>query len=117
MKAGTVYLLWARHSFFFKIGFTADKSPDQRVRDIQVGCPLGVHVVATVPGTRATESALHQRWRNYRARGEWFSFEEEALWLVLGDFGVRKEAAVDVLASQSPEVLQTMLSEYRSGRV
>jgi excisionase family DNA binding protein len=56
-----------------KIGFSSD--PERREREI------GALIVATVPGSKALEGALHRHFAAVRIDGEWFArtYELEAL--------------------------------------
>lgn len=54
-----------------KIGFTSGPV-SARLRTLQCGNPRPLVVLATWPGTAADEAALHARFGEDRARGEWF---------------------------------------------
>lgn len=53
-----------------KIGVSAD--PWKRLRYMQTGSPGALHMEAVCAGGKAEEAALHERFRDRHARGEWF---------------------------------------------
>lgn len=58
-----------------KIGTTGDLAG--RVRDLQAGSPVPLHVMWQTRGGRTLERSLHQRFATYRKYGEWFDFGED----------------------------------------
>lgn len=73
-KMGLVYFIEAMGCDRIKIGFTASSSASARVRDLQTGCPFPLQVIATLPGSVATEERIHTRFRKFRVmpNAEWF---------------------------------------------
>lgn len=71
-----VYFLTCREVDVIKIGFA---SVDWRKRIIQnqTGSPVELQVLAVVPGTLQMEQSLHQIFREYRSRNEWFHANPE----------------------------------------
>lgn len=55
-----------------KIGFSND--PVRRMAELATASPQGIELLAWLPGTRADERALHERFDDERASGEWFEF-------------------------------------------
>jgi hypothetical protein len=53
-----------------KIGYS--RNVGQRLSQIQTSNPNPVRLVATLPGGLAEETALHSRFAEFRANGEWF---------------------------------------------
>jgi hypothetical protein len=54
-----------------KIGWSF--SPEARLSQLQVGSPVRLLLIGSVPGTVEDEQALHARLAAYRLHGEWFS--------------------------------------------
>ncbi|MEU7298441.1 GIY-YIG nuclease family protein [Streptomyces exfoliatus] len=54
----------------FKIGTTTDAG--KRLGSLQTGLPLTLSVLWTCEGGRDLGRALHEEFRTYRQRGEWF---------------------------------------------
>lgn len=54
-----------------KIGYT-EQDVNKRIKDLQTACSAPISLLATIPGHRKTESALHKRFKPYRKNGEWF---------------------------------------------
>ena len=72
-----VYFIQSERGGLIKIGFA--QSPKARLRDLQIGCPVRLRILATVPGGCAEENALHFRFERARAHGEWFKPVQELL--------------------------------------
>lgn len=53
-----------------KIGLARDVK--ERRDRISSFCPYPLEILAVMPGTRADEMALHQRFASFRTHGEWF---------------------------------------------
>ncbi|MDV9201703.1 GIY-YIG nuclease family protein [Streptomyces sp. Wh19] len=78
MEAGTgawVYLVGAVEARPVKIGTASNVAA--RLRDLQCGSPVRLHVMWQTRGGRDLELALHQRFSDYRVHGEWFDFGED----------------------------------------
>lgn len=69
-----------------KIGYT-DGSVAKRVGHFQTGCPYPIDVYHVREGSYDDERALHERFRDYHVRGEWFRFEGEVLGFVAKEEG------------------------------
>jgi hypothetical protein len=54
-----------------KIGFTSREGED-RLQDIQTGCPGQLVLLLQIEGTKRDEAAWHKRFAGARERGEWF---------------------------------------------
>jgi hypothetical protein len=65
-----VYFVQESGAGAIKIGTT--KNVSTRVREMAVGTPHLLAVLAVIEGNRNTEQALHRRFRHARIRGEWF---------------------------------------------
>lgn len=55
-----------------KIGFT-QQPIKERLKCIQNGSPVKLHVLATVPANRIHEKWYHQQFAAHRLHGEWFA--------------------------------------------
>jgi hypothetical protein len=56
-----------------KIGWSSD--PRRRHGGMASSVPFNLELVALIPGTKALEKRLHQRFDHFRIRGEWFGRE------------------------------------------
>lgn len=54
-----------------KIGWSTD--PDERIYRLQTGIAAHLHIWAEVPGTKADETAYHNRFADAWMGGEWFA--------------------------------------------
>lgn len=70
MSSETVYIIQAEDTPYIKIGLTYQASVIPRLKNLQTGCPLELKLLATTQ--KFTEAELHQAFRDYRVRGEWF---------------------------------------------
>lgn len=81
----TVYFIGNRKQGLVKIGHT-DKSPLDRIKSLQTGCPFELEVLAYLPndpfGSRRYEKILHRAFRKFRTQGEWFRITPDLVTLV-----------------------------------
>lgn len=63
-----VYLITDSRSF--KIGMSID--PHRRLKNLQTGSSLPLHLLASYPGGQALEDELHRLYRGSHERGEWY---------------------------------------------
>ncbi|MFI1734973.1 GIY-YIG nuclease family protein [Streptomyces acidicola] len=70
-----VYLVGAVGARAVKIGTAADVAG--RLRDLQCGSPVQLHIMWQTRGGRDLERALHKRFAAYRVHGEWFDFGDD----------------------------------------
>lgn len=83
-RVGLTDLLAADWTYFvqsidggpIKIGFTS-QTPDERLANLQTGSPVQLRIVGLLRGNRERE--MHQRFRQYRLQGEWFSVSKDLL--------------------------------------
>lgn len=92
-----VYLLWVEGTSYFKIGFSSQPLR-ARLSEIQVGCPIHLHVAAVAFGSKSDEKTLHGQLKQYRVRGEWFDFygESTAFRKLLSVFGINLPAEMRI---------------------
>ncbi len=79
-----VYAIEGAGTGLIKLGRAID--PAKRLRELQVGSPVQLRLLASAPETlRRTESALHRTFASSRSHGEWFRLtDEDASAAVLG---------------------------------
>ena len=63
-----------------KIGYSKD--PVDRVKKLQTGSPIKLHVQASMLGDFKTESGLHEMFNHLRVNGEWFRYTDELKWFI-----------------------------------
>ncbi len=70
---GYVYLVRCKGFDFYKIG-VSKVSVEHRLSSLQTGCPFDLEVLHTgySLGYRSIETLLHNKYRLYNERGEWF---------------------------------------------
>lgn len=85
-----IYFTQDSTTLHVKIGHTAGDEAETRRKALQTGNPSELVVLATMPGERADETALHQRFAAARVAGEWFR-PVPALLLLIGE--AQKQAA------------------------
>ena len=56
---------------FYKIGFATN--PQQRLKELQIGCPYELKIILEFPGGLIKEKELHAFYNNSYVRGEWFN--------------------------------------------
>lgn len=65
---------------FIKIGQSID--PKSRLKRLQTGSPIKLHVKAILPGDFKTEKGLHELFSHLNVNGEWFRYTEELKWFI-----------------------------------
>lgn len=60
---------------YVKIGFTA--ALGERMKDLQVGCPVPLRLAAYIDGHVCLERDYHERFAEHRCEGEWFALAPE----------------------------------------
>lgn len=91
-----IYFTQDSSSFHVKIGYAIDA--ESRRKTLQTGNSAPLVILATMPGDRSTESALHRRFANDRIAGEWF-YPTPALLLFILDVAAKNSPPFDVPAS------------------
>jgi len=71
-----IYFIQAGKNGPIKIGQT-ENDVENRIKQLQTGCPYKLKVVWLYYGDRWTEAALHERFASDRIRGEWFNSTEK----------------------------------------
>jgi len=67
---GYVYFIQGLCGGAIKIGFS--KNPEVRLKELQTGYPDTLTILLIIPGTEATERAIHRKFEASRLKGEWF---------------------------------------------
>lgn len=70
-----VYVIGCLDKGYCKIGIST--YPEQRLKEIQTGCPFKVEVLKVFKGDRNTEKELHKKYKQYHSYGEWFFIKGE----------------------------------------
>lgn len=67
-----IYFIRAEGVGHIKIGWTEGTEAVARLRDLQVGSPVPLTCLKTIPGGRELEQELHRRFAAAHVHGEWF---------------------------------------------
>lgn len=81
MKKGTVYLVNAKGTPRYKIGYT-NRPFEERLAELnkgQIPFPLVVTKTILVEDAHTVELGLHHKFADYRKYGEWFELEGDRL--------------------------------------
>lgn len=65
-----VYLIGSPESPLVKIGWS--DNPQRRLRNLQTGSPVPLHLLAVFEGGAIVEAELHRRFADKRSHDEWF---------------------------------------------
>lgn len=87
---GSLYFIQCEVTLRVKIGCSRD--PHARLKDLQVGCPTDLRLVAVVPRDGHSEWVEHSRFSEYRVRGEWFELHDDLLGHIRS---IRKQCACE----------------------
>jgi hypothetical protein len=74
-----IYFVQAESVGHIKIGWHAGTDAAERVRELQVGSPVKLTLLGTMPGERETEADLHRQFSHAHVHGEWFRAVPELL--------------------------------------
>jgi len=66
----------AQSTDYIKIGYTAN-TPRQRLQSLQIGNPIELVIVHTMPGDVSTERYIHGMFHASHYRGEWFKYTDD----------------------------------------
>lgn len=69
---GIVYVIQCENLPFVKIGFTNYGTIKRRLHTLQTASPFDLRVLLEIGGDVALERELHDRFRRYKIRGEWY---------------------------------------------
>lgn len=79
MTEPVVYFIQVGSDGPIKVGFTTNI--EKRILGIRHGLPESAQLLATIPGGKKLEKAIHRGLSEYRMRGEWFRPAKEVLGL------------------------------------
>ena len=68
-------IYFIRQGKFIKIGYSVN--PNERIKDLQTGSPVKLHLQATMEGCFKTEKGLHKLFEHLKSKGEWFRYTDE----------------------------------------
>jgi hypothetical protein len=74
-KEGIIYIVSAKR--MVKIGFTEERSFDNRMRALQTGCPLKLDILMYEDGSLQAEKAIHKAFKSLSISGEWYNNKNE----------------------------------------
>lgn len=74
-RFGQVYLMGNREYGLVKIGFS--NNPEQRLKELQTGCPFPISIFTSFKGSLKREKQLHHQYKDLRVNGEWFKIEDK----------------------------------------
>ena len=72
-KTGFIYFI-SNGLGQIKIGWAVD--PIARLKVLQVGASEAFTLLGCIPLSTITEGEIHQKFKDYRLRGEWFSYDQ-----------------------------------------
>lgn len=75
IRKGYVYFVLAPEVGRVKIGYS-EKPPYNRMIDLQVGSPVKLELIYSIPGGPLLEKGIHAKFDSYRLHGEWFEYTD-----------------------------------------
>lgn len=79
---GKSYIYFVRSGNAVKIGISC--KPSKRVKSMATGNHGELKLLATIPGNRSREKALHRKFKAHRIKGEWFNLDPAILRYING---------------------------------
>lgn len=73
MKNDDLYIIQSDVTGMIKIG--RSKNPEKRLKQLQTGNPNRLKLIATFKGEGWKEKLIHDDLKNWRKKGEWFSYD------------------------------------------
>jgi hypothetical protein len=70
-----IYLIKSEKTNTCKIGYASN--PENRLAQLQTGNPFALELVAVIEGDIPEEKRIHQMFKSYRLKGEWFEYSVE----------------------------------------
>lgn len=89
-----IYFVQTNDNAHIKIGYASNV--EKRMAALQTGAPRGVKLLATMPGDKQVERAVHERFARLRGHGEWFDTDRAIIELAM------QAALLDGLADNDP---------------
>jgi hypothetical protein len=74
-----VYFIGTAAELTARVKIGTARSVPSRLRQLQVGCPDVLRILATVEGDRMTEARYHEKFKRQRRHGEWFVINQAIL--------------------------------------
>jgi hypothetical protein len=74
---GFIYFIQGKCGGAIKIGFSI--KPEERLKALQTGYPDTLLILSMVPGSEATERAIHKELEAFRMNGEWFRPDDHVI--------------------------------------
>jgi len=105
-KQTEVYLIHAQNNTY-KIGYG---NPRNRLRAFQTGNHQKLDLLKRCPGGRALEKSFHEKYQEFRIRGEWFSLDPHQVDEIMDEMG--KISCTNNPVSGNVAAVSTI--EYRS---
>jgi hypothetical protein len=78
-KYGLVYFISCGTKGPIKVGFTADRNPNARIRQLQIGSPEPLTLIGTIMAYASIERTIQTFLGPHHVRGEWFEREPALL--------------------------------------
>lgn len=73
-----IYFIQYGKDDFIKIGYTENNVLD-RMQALQTSSPYKLNLLGVIEGDELTEKSLHEKFKKYHIRGEWFKSGKELL--------------------------------------
>lgn len=96
-----IYFIQAEGVGHIKIGFTDSEDAMVRLGMLQVGSPVPLRLLGTIPGTTTDEKDFHRRFASAKVHGEWFRPIAELLSLI---------SPAEVKACEGVEIIERSVS-------
>jgi len=78
LKMGFIYAIGSLDEGYIKIG-SSRTDVEQRMNQLQTGCPFKCEILSVIPTLMLTERYLHVRFNEFKSHGEWFRADDRIL--------------------------------------
>ena len=119
-----IYLIHQWGSAFYKIGQAKD--PASRLKDLQIASPQILELIYTSDGETigcdSLESSLHEKFKDFHVRGEWYEFPLKLLDWVKDEMDTHftikdKEIMEGIFEWALPQILEKYTIRLANGEV
>ena len=108
-----VYFISDKEQKYCKIG-KADNLK-KRLKLLQTGHPLKLHVLTTFSGGLKEEQELHRKFKKYRLLGEWFTLSEEIINFISNELSIENKVFNYIIKNKVDNIL--ILSDEHIDRI
>lgn len=76
-----IYFIAEENTNFVKVGYSSSaRGAKSRLSTLQTGNPRNLYIMKIISGKEVDEKFLHEKWKSFSVRGEWFDIKDKLLY-------------------------------------